>query len=160
MGGSLLLAGGGDQTPHTLYLLEQVFSVLKAPRTFFVMIGTNNIGNNWSSAESTAAGVRSIVATLRTRFPESRILLHAVLPRADDEIRMDVKANAHLISNLPWQATIDRLNNELLASAREGPPSVEFLDCGHVFPRGSGPEAFQTMPDLLHPNAEGYELWF
>jgi len=98
------------------------------------------------SAIDTVRGVRAVVDALRLAHPMSNILLHSILPRADAKC-------------IACQATIDKTNAELKAFASAAGP-VEHVDCGGVFPRGTGPEAKVLMPDHLHPSAEGYRQWF
>lgn len=153
---SLILARGGDQTPHTLHALGEVLPLLDAPKLFFVLLGTNNLGNNWSTAGETAAGVRAVVARLRAAFPDSRVLLHPILPRADDRVRKTIPGMGG--PRQPFQATVDEANLELAAFARAA-AGLELVDCSQVFPGGDGPEAWEVTADLLHPNAVGYERW-
>lgn len=159
-GSSLVLASGGDQTVHTLQMLHEVAGPLLPPRVFFVMIGTNNVGNNWAMPDSAVAGVRAVVLNLRMLFPATRILLHPLLPRADDQIRPDTVHGARFLPNLPWQQTIDEVNRQLLLFVAENISGLDWVDCGHVFPRGAGQHARELMPDLLHPNFHGYAKWF
>lgn len=115
-----------------------------APKLAIVMIGTNNTSMREDPPERTAAGVQAILATLRTRLPETKILLLAVLPRgasADDPLRR--------VNN----TVNDRLR--LLADQRH----IFFLDLGRHFLDVQGRLSEEMMPNALHPSERGYRLW-
>jgi beta-glucosidase len=114
------------------------------PKLFVVMIGTNNTGHRQDPPEATAAGVEMIVDRLLEQAPEAQVLLLAVFPRGetpDDPLR---KINDGI--------------NERLAKL-DAKDRVEFLDLSDVFLDDAGNLPKSVMPDLLHPNEEGYRLW-
>eukprot|EP00747_Dinoflagellata_sp_TGD_P165633 gnl/TRDRNA2_/TRDRNA2_187176_c0_seq1.p1 gnl/TRDRNA2_/TRDRNA2_187176_c0~~gnl/TRDRNA2_/TRDRNA2_187176_c0_seq1.p1 ORF type:complete len:346 (+),score=36.83 gnl/TRDRNA2_/TRDRNA2_187176_c0_seq1:45-1082(+) len=148
----LILARAGDQTHHTLFNLGHTLPLLKTPKVFFVMIGTNNVGGQGRfGAEDTAAGVKAVVSKLRQAHPGAKVLLHGILPRSD----------------LPVQDTIDRANELIRQDVQ---PGVHYIDCGHVFPhkgdvvaldeQSEREAASALMPDWLHPGYLGYAAWF
>jgi lysophospholipase L1-like esterase len=135
---------GGDRTEHVLWRLANGELIPAKPKLVVIMIGTNNIGHRSTNAEATAEGVRAIVGQLRKGLPKSRILLLGILPRgrtADDEMRRSVA-----------QAT------EGFKTGADG-KYVHFFDSGRPFLRADGLLRDTLMPDLLHLNSDGYEVW-
>ncbi len=110
------------------------------------MIGTNNLGNPPNAtAEQTAAGIKCVVEKLREKLPESKILLLGVFPRgakADDPYRAQIK-------------TI----NDTIAKLDDGGKHVKYLDLGAKFLDKDGTLPADIMPDALHPNEKGYQIW-
>ncbi len=142
----LNLGVGGERTENVLYrLLNGELDGIK-PKATMIMIGTNNLGySKREKPEWTAAGVKKIVETVRTKLPETKILLLAIFPRsfkADDVIRQRVVATNKLIAPLA--------DNRF----------VFFMDIGDKFLDAEGKLKIELMPDTLHPNAAGYQVWF
>ena len=114
-------------------------------KVVMIMIGTNNLGHYGDERpEWVAAGIKKIIETVRAKQPQAKILLLAIFPRsatAQDAIRLKVDATNKLLPALADDKT------------------VFFLDIGPKFldPQGNLPK--MLMPDLLHPNADGYRVW-
>mmetsp|Transcript_51913 Transcript_51913/g.120651 ORF Transcript_51913/g.120651 Transcript_51913/m.120651 type:complete len:265 (-) Transcript_51913:15-809(-) len=139
--GTLLLGGACDQTQQTLYLLEHALPVLRAPRVYFVLVGTNNIPRG--GTEHARSGVRAVVERLRRVHPQSQVLLHAVLPRLDDG------GKAH------FQEKITALNRDLASLAGD---KVRFVDCTRALGTpAEEPQHFDNI--MLHPSPAGYATW-
>jgi lysophospholipase L1-like esterase len=66
----------GDRTEHVLGRLDS----LGRGKVVCVLIGTNDLGYGMPM-EKIAANVRSMIAQLRRRMPESTIVLQSVMPR-------------------------------------------------------------------------------
>jgi len=115
------------------------------PKVVMIMIGTNNLGIYPSEKpEWVAAGIKKIIETVRAKQPQAKILLLAIFPRgatSTDVIRQRV----------------DEVNKLLPVLADD--KNVFFMDIGPKFldPQGNLPR--ENMPDLLHPNADGYRIW-
>jgi lysophospholipase L1-like esterase len=147
---------GGDRTEHVLWRLDHGnFDGLK-PKLIVVMIGTNNTGHQGRpqkeinnevytcTAEQTAEGVKAIVAKLKAKCPQAKILLLAIFPRGatpEDKMRQQNEATNALIAKLADEKT------------------VFFMDIGPKFLQPDGTLSKDIMPDLLHPNEKGYEIW-
>jgi lysophospholipase L1-like esterase len=131
----------GDTVQGVLYRLRDGEGEGYRPKAIMLMIGTNN-SFSASSAEI-AEGVGAIVLDLRTRFPEAKILLLAIFPRANpgDAARTTVLGA-----------------NPILAKLHDG-KNVFYLDIGDKFLAADGTLPADVMPDKLHPNAKGYEIW-
>ena len=134
---------GGDQTQHVLWRLQNGELDGIKPKLAVLMIGTNNLRGN--TDEEIADGVKAIVAELNKRTPETKLLLLGVFPRgekADDPNRGRIK-------NI----------NSIIAKLDDGGKTVKYLDIGDKFLQPDGTLPKSIMPDGLHPNAKGYEIW-
>ncbi len=141
---ALNLGFNGDRTEQVLWRLqhEEIDGIM--PKVAVVMIGTNNSGMRKDPPEQTAAGVQAILAVLRARLSEMKILLLGIFPRgaeATDSVR---RVN-------------DTINDRLrqLADSQH----VFYLDLGYLFLDPEGRLRLDLMPDLLHPNERGYQVW-
>jgi len=163
---TMVLGTAGDRTHHTLYIVDAVAPVMNAPKVVSVAIGTNNIGAfslGHGSVEKTIEGISAVIKRIRAAYNDSTILVQALLPRADDlGAVLALQLNGYVFANSPYQRQIDDVNDKLLRDYQLGVwgAGVEFVDCSFVFPRGAAEDAQALMPDLLHPNAEGYRRWF
>ena len=138
------LGFNSDQTDNVLWRLQHGELDGIAPKLTVLMIGTNNTTMREDPPELTAAGIQAILTTLRTRLPQTKVLLLAVFPRgasADDPHRLVNQA----------------VNERLRAFADQR--HVFFLDLGPRFLDKAGRLSEDVMPDALHPNERGYRLW-
>jgi len=145
---ALNLGIGGDRTQHVLWRIEQGELAGLNPKAVVLMIGTNNTGKEKdgsvrNSTEEIIAGVTAIVKEIRARLPRSKLLLLAIFPRG--------------AVDAPQRAQIKEIN-AALARLEKG-RKIKFLDIGNVFLAEDGSIPRTIMPDLLHPNAEGYQRW-
>lgn len=132
---------GGDQTQHVLWRIENGNLVGISPKLVVLMIGTNNSAGN--SAEEIADGIKLIVAQLREKLPESKILLLAIFPRGEGPSPVREKlAKA----------------SELASVVADG-EKVRYLDIGPKFLEPDGTLSKEVMPDFLHLSPRGYEIW-
>ena len=138
------LGFGGDRTEHVLWRLDHGELEGITPKLAVVMIGTNNTGARQDPPEETAAGIRAILTTLRTRLPLTKVLLLGIFPRsasADDPLRrLNVAINDHLRTFADNQ-------------------QVFFLDLSRHFLDDQERLSQNLMPDYLHPNERGYQVW-
>jgi len=132
----------GDRTEHVLWRLSQGQVNNIHPKLIAIMIGTNNMGAN--SPEQIAAGVKAIVDDYRSRCPDATILLQAIFPRGQEA------AN-------PYRAKIKE-TNKIISGFADG-DKVIYLDFGDKFLEPDGTLSPSIMPDFLHPNAKGYQIW-
>src|SRR5205823_11772907 len=97
-----------------------------------------------NTVPETIEGVTAVVKTLRTKLPTTKILFLAIFPRGekpDDPVRKQVNAI-----------------NVALAKLNDG-KNVRYLDIGPKFLAPDGTLPKEIMPDFLHPNEKGYQIW-
>lgn len=139
----------GDRTQHVLWRLGNGEAEGYEPKAIVLMIGTNNTGFERDSdmprntTPEIVEGVTTVVEDLRGNFPDAKILLLAMFPRAE-------KDSAH-------RAQVNAVN-ESIAKLHDG-SHIHYLDIGEKFLDAEGNIPLDVMPDLLHPNAKGYEIW-
>jgi len=141
----LNLGVSGETTEEVLWRLLNGELDNIHPKVVMIMIGTNNIGHYGDEKpEWVAAGINKIIETVRAKQPQAKILLLAIFPRsamAKDGVR---QKNDQVNAMLP--ALADGKN-------------VFFLDIGPKFLDPQGNLFKEIMPDLLHPNDQGYRIW-
>ena len=133
---------GGDKTQHVLWRLEHGNIDGIHPKLAVVMIGTNNSKTN--TAEEIAGGIKAIVEKLEEKLPDTKILLLAIFPRAEKPDAEQRETNTKASK---------------LASSLADDKKVFYLDISDKFLSADGTLSRDIMPDLLHPNAKGYEIW-
>jgi lysophospholipase L1-like esterase len=139
----------GDRTQHLLWRMDNGELDGIKPRVVVLMIGTNNTGKEKDTGKirntvpETIAGVQAVVRELRVKLPDSKILLLAIFPRGtlDDPQRAQVA-----------------MVNTVIAGLDDG-KMVRYLDIGRKFLEVDGALPKTIMPDLLHPNERGYQIW-
>ena len=134
----------GDRTEHVLWRLDHGELIPAQPKVVVIMIGTNNIGHGSSNAQQTADGVAAIVTKLQSGIKGVKVLLLGIFPRgidAQDKMRQDVAKATDLFKGLA-----------------DG-EKVVFLDIGKYFLRPGSEMRTTMLPDLLHPNEDGYRVW-
>jgi lysophospholipase L1-like esterase len=134
---------GGDRTQHVIWRIEHGELDGISPKVIVLMIGTNN--SNTDSPDQISEGVEKIVADMREKCPKSKILLLAIFPRGKPDASPKQMETIHAL-------------NERIAKLDDG-KMITFLDINKVFLGADGKVPAEIMPDFLHPNEHGYELW-
>ncbi|HEY1719471.1 MAG TPA: platelet-activating factor acetylhydrolase IB subunit [Verrucomicrobiae bacterium] len=139
----------GDRTQHVLWRMDHGELDGIHPKVVVLMIGTNNTGKERdgktirNTVPETIQGVQAVVGEIRAKLPESKILLLAIFPRGD--------------GGPEQQAQINEINPAIARLAYG--KMVKFLDIGSKFLEADGTLPRSIMPDLLHPNEHGYQIW-
>ena len=133
---------GGDRVQHNIWRARH--GELEGYRTKLVavMIGTNN--NYGDRPEATAAGIKVLLAEIKAKQPQAKIVLLPVFPRGEkptDKMRLQ---NAAV--------------NEIIKGYADG-KSVVWLDFTDKLVQPDGTISKELMPDYLHPLEEGYRIW-
>ena len=134
----------GDRTEQVIWRLQNGEVDGISPKLAVIMIGTNNTGHRQDPPEETAAGIKSILAELKKRTPQTKVLLLAIFPRgakSDDRLRR-----------------INDGTNKIISHYADG-KTVFYLDINQTFLEEDGTLPKSVMPDLLHPQEKGYRMW-
>ena len=134
----------GEHTEHTLGHLKAGIVDGLSPKVVVIMIGTNNIGHsNEEKPEWAAAGVTKIVEVVHEKLPETKVLLLGVFPRDGKTSRSRQAVTAI---------------NAIIGKLDEG-KKTRYLDLTPKFVDEEGNIPKDIMPDGLHPNEKGYQIW-
>ena len=133
---------GGDTTQHVLWRLDHGSLDGISPKVAVLLIGVNNaaLGN---TAEQIAEGTTMIVDRLRARLPRTKVLILGIFPWGE-------KPNS-------GRAICSRVN-EIVAKLADN-KHVFYLDFGQNFLNPDQTLSKDIMPDFLHPNRIGYQIW-
>jgi lysophospholipase L1-like esterase len=134
---------GGDRTQHVLWRLDNGNLKGLKPKAAVVMIGTNNSNGEDNSVEQIAHGVEAIVAKLREKLPNTKVLLVGIFPRSENPTPQRGKL---LMVNQIIHKLADNKN-------------VFWSDFGHRFIDRDGLIPGELMPDYLHLSPKGYQIW-
>lgn len=115
------------------------------PKAVVILIGINNILQCYDEKpEWVAAAITKVVKTVQEKCPGTRILLMGILPGRWGHVDTPPKIAAV---------------NQLIAKLDDG-KTVRFLDIGKSFANAKGEPNKDLMPDRLHPNEAGYQIWY
>ena len=115
------------------------------PKAVVVLIGINNILQcPDDKPEWIAAAIQKVVETVHAKIPNTKVLLMGILPGRWGHVQA--------------QPRIDAVNR-LLARLDDG-KKTRFLDIGKSFLTPQGEVNKDLLPDRLHPNERGYEIWY
>lgn len=134
---------GGDRTQHVLWRLDNGNIDNIDPKLAVIMIGTNNSNGSDNTAEEIADGIIAICSKLRTELPGTKILILAIFPRG---------------STPGPQRQKNQTASEIASKIADG-KMIHYLDINAEFLTDDGTLPNDIMPDLLHPNKKGYEIW-
>ncbi|MBV8879007.1 MAG: hypothetical protein JO332_03480 [Planctomycetaceae bacterium] len=133
----------GDRTEHVIWRMRNGELDGIQPKLVVLMIGTNN----GDPAPDVALGIKTILQDIHERVPRAKVLLLAIFPRgekATDGARTKNEEVNKLISKFPSDLSLGR---------------VHYLDINAKFLSPDGTLPKDVMPDLLHPNEKGYQIW-
>ena len=162
-----------DQTADLLWRLQNgEMPQSLHPKVFWLLIGTNDMGNSWCSPEATLLGILRVVEEIRTQKPGTTIVVNSIFPRSYHKKgyvsltkRFRDPAQLRHKDNPPslWQAIQDI--NEKLKEYCAQHDNLEYFDVNDIFfMDASVPEKdlrlnHDLMYDYLHPSSVGYQLW-
>lgn len=133
----------GDTTSNVLWRIEHG-ELDGQPRVVVLEVGTNNLGIDQDTPADTAAGISAVVGAIRAASPQSQVVLMDLFPRGRS-------------SNDPLTPEIPAVN-ALLAHLDDG-THVHIVDLGAQFLDADGTVNRDLLPDGLHPDAQGYQIW-
>jgi lysophospholipase L1-like esterase len=132
---------GGDNTSHVLWRIANGELDVIRPKVVVIMIGTNSIV--WHDAHQIATGTTAVVHAVREKLSESKILLLGIFPRMEKP-------------NEEWRLKLKAANVELAKLADD---HIRYFEIWDQFLGADGVMSKDIMPDFLHPNAKGYQIW-
>ena len=138
----LNLGYGGDRTEHVIWRMENGELEGYKAKLFTLMIGTNNGARDIAGI---ANGIKRIIGIIRTKHPESKIVLMPIFPRSAKPTDKPRLGNAKV--------------NEIIKGYADG-EHVLWLDFNDKFLTPDGTLTREVMNDLLHPNEKGYQIWW
>jgi lysophospholipase L1-like esterase len=138
------LGFSGDRTENVLWRLQHGEVDGIHPKVAVLMFGTNNTGHRLEDPTTTAIGIKRNIEELQRRLPDTKILLLAIFPR-------DEQPDAQM-------RQINNRVNQIIAGYADN-QKIFFLDINKHFLDDKGVLHKEIMPDLLHPNEKGYEIW-
>jgi beta-glucosidase len=134
---------GGDRTQHVLWRFENGQIEGIKPKAAVVMIGTNNSNRDDNTEAEILEGVTAIVQQIRTRLPDTKVILMGIFPRGKT-----FSAQRGKILQI----------NEALEKLADG-GNIFYVDIGSKLIEADGSIAPGMMRDALHPGERGYEIW-
>lgn len=139
---------GWDRTQNVLWRLDNGEFEGLHPKYVVINIGTNNFTGTGNARESTppeiAEGIKAICERIKTKSPDTKIVLMGVFPRgasAKDQFRPKITA----------------LNLLIAEYAKE--KNYTFLDIGAKMLQPDGSIPRDIMGDATHPTEKGYAIW-
>jgi lysophospholipase L1-like esterase len=138
------------------------------PRVFWVLIGTNDLGNTWCSPDATLLGILRVVEEIKRKRPGSLIVINSVLPRSwHQKGKVWEGKQKTKESFLPQLWTSINDINRYLKLYCENQEHVIFFDANDIFFSNHFENPWQQdltldknlMYDYLHPSYEGYKIW-
>jgi lysophospholipase L1-like esterase len=133
----------GDRTEHVIWRIDQGELDGLHPKVTVLMIGTNNSHDD--TPEQIAGGIRVILDKIQEKCPDTKILLLGVFPRdRTNDIPAQIEAPAKI--------------NAIISKYADG-NKIVYLNINSQFLGPDGKVPLDIMPDSLHPNEHGYQLW-
>ena len=140
----LTLGYGGDMTEHVIWRLSNGELEGYRAKLFMLLIGTNNAGNG-DRPEQVRDGVKKILALIREKHPESKILLMGVFPCKEETTE--------------YSRVKGKMIRELVRPLADEGDDIRWLDIGKRLTRPDSTISPEMMKDFLHPGTRGYEIW-
>ena len=141
--GAVSLGLSGDRTEHLLWRIEHGALAVFDPRVVVLQIGVNNVVAAQHTADEVRAGIAAVLASLRAREPQARVVLCGPFP-------------AGVAGSAP-RTTIDVLYEQLPALV-DG-DRVRLLDLRSLFVAADGAPNDKLSGDLVHITPAGQEAW-
>ena len=141
--GALNWGYSGDRTEHLIWRLQNGNNQRVKPQAAVILIGTNNTGSN-RPADETISGIRQTLGDLAWKWPDTKIILMSVFPRAEK-------------ADNPLRKMNDEINQQLKALA-DG-KRIHLLDISAEFMDAEGTLNKELLPDLLHLSPAAYDIW-
>ncbi|MFA9370183.1 MAG: GDSL-type esterase/lipase family protein [Labilibaculum antarcticum] len=144
------LGFSGYRTENVLWNIQKGILSGQAPKAIILEVGTNNVDEKHyptrHTASQVAGGIEAIVKEIRSRLPETKIVLLRPFPGSYD----GPNPTSH-------RAILNRLAD--LISKLSDQKHVFYCDVNHLFLNLDGSIKHEMMSDWLHPTPQGAKLW-
>jgi lysophospholipase L1-like esterase len=134
---------GGDRTQHVLWRFEHGQLDDLKPKAAVLMIGTNNSNKDDNTEADILEGVTAIVKEIRTRLPDTKLILLGIFPRGKT-------FSAQRGKILQVNQALEKLADNKM---------IFYMDIGSQMIEADGSISTAMMRDALHPGEKGYEIW-
>ena len=134
---------GGDRTQHVLWRFEHGQLDGLKPKAAVLMIGTNNSNKDDNTEADILEGVTAIVKEIRTRLPDTKLIVLGIFPRGKT-------FSAQRGKILQVNQALEKLADHKM---------IFYLDIGSQMIEADGSISTEMMRDALHPGEKGYEIW-
>jgi lysophospholipase L1-like esterase len=134
---------GGDRTQHVLWRFEHGQLDGLKPKAAVLMIGTNNSNKDDNTEADILEGVTAIVKQIRTRLPDTKLIVLGIFPRGKT-------FSAQRGKLLQVNQALEKLADNKM---------VSYMDIGSQLIEADGSISTEMMRDALHPGEKGYEIW-
>lgn len=146
-----------DKTQNILWRIQNHTMNDITPRVAVILAGTNNSNADEYTPVQIADGLQAIVNELRTKLPNTKVLLLGIFPRGSPDQRIEIKSGkVEADVNSQWEK-IDSVNR-IIETFADG-NDIIYLNINQALLNESGTLSVAVMPDFLHLNEEGYERW-
>jgi len=144
----------GDTGPNLIWRLRngEMPSSLRS-KVWWILIGTNDLSREQCTVDDVIAIVEEVLMeVLDHAQPSEKVIINGLLPRFDDE-------------ELTFWDQIQDINKsiqKICDEKKESGLNVEYFEENYVFFKEVKDETVfneDVMPDKLHPNSFGHELW-
>ena len=142
--GALNWGYSGDRTEHLIWRLQNGDIQRVKPKAAVILIGTNNTGQSQRPAAETVDGIQRTLEDLAWKWPDTKIILMSVFPRAEK-------------ADNPLRKLNDEINEQ--AKALADGQRVHLLDINARFMDAEGTLNKELLPDLLHLSPAAYDIW-
>jgi lysophospholipase L1-like esterase len=136
---------GADKTQNLLWRIDHGELDAITPKVVVLLIGTNNIQY---PPDDILLGEMAVIQEIHQKLPNAKLLIIGLIPRGID-------------INNPYVVRMrDKIKkvNDGLAQLDDG-QMTHFLDLGPQFIDDKGNLNTDLIPDGLHLNAKGYQVW-
>jgi lysophospholipase L1-like esterase len=144
------LGYSGYRTENIIWNIQNGELENQSPKVIILEIGTNNIDEkNYPTrhtAGQLAGGIEKIVQIFREKCPDSKIIMLRCFPGCYG----GPNPTSH-------RRILERASN--IFSQIADNEHIFYCDVNHVFLNMDGSIRHEVMPDWLHPNPKGAELW-
>ena len=146
---ALNLGYGGDRTQQLFWRIDHGELDGYEAKCVVLMIGTNNNSSKDTKPENVASAIEELVAKIRAKQPNAKIVLHPIFPRgnsAQSERHVDARAR-------------NDKTNALLKQFVDRDGKIIWIDFNDKLVDATGWVPKSIMPDQIHPSAVGYDIW-